>query len=68
MALGRIPIDRIVVEAQAVRFGRLLLALILGVVYVLAWACGKAWLALAVLLTAVKLGWADSRKVDDGSA
>jgi hypothetical protein len=61
MLLDRTPVDRIMVEARAVRFGQVLLTLLLGVFYVIGWVGGKLLLALAVLGTSVKLGWVDAR-------
>lgn len=64
--LERVPLDRITVEAKAVRPGRTILLALAGLLYALGWlvakAFGLAWLAVAWTGTAVKVGWTDGRK------
>jgi len=68
LSLSRVPVDRVVAGAKAVRWGRLLLSLILGLFYALGWLAGRVLLGIAVLWVAVKLGWSDVRKADNGPA
>lgn len=64
--LGRVPVDRITVEARQVHPGRLVLTVLAGVLYGIGWLAAKVlgglWLAVAWAGTAVKVGWTDARK------
>lgn len=64
--LERVPLDRITVEAKAVRPGRTILLALAGLLYALGWIVAKAfgllWFAAAWTGTAVKVGWTDARK------
>jgi hypothetical protein len=69
--LERVPVDRITREAREVQFTRTVLTLIAGLFWLVGWSVGKAftavWLALAFIVTAVRLGWSDARPVQSRS-
>lgn len=64
--LDRIPVDRINTEARQIQFGRAVLTLLAGLLYVIGWTVAKVfaviWLALTWSWTAVKLGWQEGRR------
>lgn len=67
--LDRVPIDRINVEARAVKAGRVILTILAGLLYVIGWTAALSWRAVVWACVAVKVGWADCRKVrTDGSS
>jgi uncharacterized membrane protein YedE/YeeE len=63
--LERVPVDRISTEARQVRFSRVLLTVIAGLLFGLGWvvakASGLAWLCLAWSAVAVKVGFEAGR-------
>jgi len=58
--LDRVPVDAISDEAQKVRWGRLLLTLLVGLFWLIGWAAGKVFLGLAFCGAAVKIGWREA--------
>lgn len=69
MILDRVPIDRINVEARAVKVGRLILTVLAGFFYVIGWTAALAVRVFVWVCVAVKMGWTDCRKVrTDGSS
>lgn len=58
--LDQVPVARITTQARDVQVGRVLLAVMLGVLYGLGWLARKMVLALAVAGTSIKLGWQDA--------
>jgi len=52
-----VPVDRIAVQAAALRFGPLLLSLLMAPFFVLGWIAAKGFLALRYVLAAVIVGW-----------
>jgi uncharacterized membrane protein YedE/YeeE len=63
--LERIPLDQISAEARQVRFSRVALTLVAGLLFGIGWvvakAFGIAWLALAWSFVAVKVGFEAGR-------
>lgn len=61
MALGSVPLDRINAEAREVRFTRVLLTLLAGMLFGFGWVaartCTTVWAAAAWSVTAVRVGW-----------
>jgi hypothetical protein len=61
----RIPVDRITSEARQIRFRRIALTLLAGLLWLIGWTTGKTlggiWLALAWSMTAIRLGWTEAR-------
>jgi len=62
--LERVPLDRIEQHAQPVEGGRLLMAAVVGVFYLLGFIAAKTVILLGVVLgwavAAVKTGWQDA--------
>lgn len=55
--LDRVPVDRIAVQAAALRLGPLLLSLVMAPFFVLGWSAAKVFLAVRYVLAAVIVGW-----------
>jgi hypothetical protein len=55
--LERIPVDRIAVQAAALRLGPLLLSLLMTPFFSLGWVAAKAYLAVRYVLAAVMVGF-----------
>jgi hypothetical protein len=55
--LDRIPVDRIAVQATALRLGPLLLSLLMMPFFSLGWVAAKAYLAVRYVLAAVMVGF-----------
>lgn len=59
-------LDRITAEARQMRFGRVLLTILAGLLYGVGWIAAKGfgglWLALAWSAVAVRVGWQEARK------
>jgi hypothetical protein len=55
--LERIPVDRIAVQAAALRLGPLLLSLLMAPFFSLGWTAAKAYLAVRYILAAVTVGY-----------
>lgn len=60
--LDRVPTDKIQAEAAQIRLGRLLLTVIGALFFAVGWVFGRAWLGIATILAAVKVGFAEGRK------
>lgn len=62
--LEQVPVDRIIAEAQQVRFGHAALSLLASALYGLAWIVGKFFrvllVAAAFTVAALKVGWVDA--------
>lgn len=58
--LDRVPVDAIADEAQRVRWGRLLLTLLVGVFWLVGWTAGKVFVGLAYCWAAVTVGWKEA--------
>lgn len=56
-----IPVERIDTEARKLDPVKVLLTVIATIPFVLGWLVGKAWLVLAWLLTAARVGWQEAR-------
>lgn len=59
--LDRVPADEIMARGRQVRFSRVLTTLLLGLFFALGWLAGRAWLAAADAVIAVRLGWQQGR-------
>jgi hypothetical protein len=57
----RVALDQITREAQEVRFGRILLAVLAAVFFGIGWAAARFFLALAWCAVAVRVGWQEGR-------
>ena len=55
--LDRVPVDRIAVQAAALRLGPLLLSLLMSPFFALGWTAAKGFLALRYVLAALIVGW-----------
>lgn len=55
--LDRVPVDRIAVEAAALRLGPLLLSLMMMPFFALGWTAAKGYLGTRYVLAAVIVGW-----------
>lgn len=64
--LEQVPVDRISGRAREVRFSRLLVTVIAGVLFAAGWLACKAfavaWFAAAWSAVAVAEGWAEARR------
>lgn len=64
--LDRVPLDRIEAQARPVNLGRLVMAALVGVFYVLGWLAAKivivAGVALGWAWAALRTGWADAHQ------
>jgi hypothetical protein len=63
--LERVPLHRIRAEAKPVdpaRFGRFLLTVLAGVLYLLGWVCARVLYGLGWIATAVRVGWVEGRR------
>lgn len=58
--LDRVPVDAISEEAHRIRWGRILLTLIVGLFWLIGWLAGKAAVGLAFCWAAVKIGWKEA--------
>lgn len=56
-----IPVERIQAEARQLDPVKVLLTLIAVIPFALGWSLGKAWLAVAWLWTAGRVGWQEAR-------
>jgi hypothetical protein len=52
-----VPVDRIAIQAAALRFGPLLLSLLMAPFFVLGWTAAKGFLALRFTIAAVQVGF-----------
>lgn len=59
--LDAVPLERISEQSREVQIGRRILAVLLGVLYVVGWLAGKGSVALSYAIAAVKVGWQDAR-------
>jgi hypothetical protein len=55
--LDRVPVDRIAVQAAALRLGPLLLSLLMAPFFALGWSAAKGYLGLRYVLAAVIVGF-----------
>lgn len=55
--LDRIPVDRIAVQAAALRLGPLLLSLVMMPFFSLGWVSAKVYLAVRYVVAAVLVGY-----------
>ena len=55
--LDRVPVDRIAVQAAALRLGPLLLSLLMFPFFALGWTAAKGFLALRWVIAAVMVGF-----------
>jgi len=55
--LDRIPVERIAVQAAALRLGPLLLSLLMMPFFSLGWVAAKGYLAVRYVLAAVTVGY-----------
>ncbi len=55
--LDRVPVDRIAVQAAALRLGPLLLSLLMMPFFVLGWTAAKGYLSVRYVMAAVTVGW-----------
>ena len=55
--LDRVPVDRIRVQAAALRLGPLLLSLLMAPFFVLGWSSAKVFLAFRWVIAAVMVGF-----------
>lgn len=63
--LDRVPLHRIQQEAKPVdlaRFGRLLLTVLAGALYLLGWVSARVLYGLGWIATAVRVGWVEGRR------
>jgi hypothetical protein len=58
--LDRVPVDAIGEEAHRIRWGRILLTLIVGLFWLIGWLAGKAAVGLAFCWAATKIGWKEA--------
>ena len=59
--LDRIPIEKINAEAREINVGRIVLALLALIPFVLGWLCAAAVTAVGWTWTAFKAGWHEAR-------
>ncbi len=63
--LDEVPMSRIAEQARAATFGRTILTVIAGLLYVLGWLVAKGigglWFAVAWIGAAIHVGWTDAR-------
>jgi hypothetical protein len=55
--LDRVPVDRIAVQAAALRLGPMLLSLLMFPFFAVGWSAAKGFLALRYVLAAVIVGF-----------
>ncbi len=61
-----VPVEQISTQARQADPVRVLLTLIAVIPFIVGWSAGKAWLALAWLCTAVRVGWQQARQERPG--
>jgi hypothetical protein len=62
--LDRIPVDRIAVQAAALRLGPMLLSLVMAPFFVLGWVAAKVFLAVRFMIAAVMVGYQAGMKAE----
>jgi hypothetical protein len=62
--LDRVPVDAIRTEAHEIRWGRLLLTLLVGIFWLIGFVAGKVAVGLAYCWVAVKVGWKEAHGVE----
>ncbi|MEU0040237.1 hypothetical protein [Streptomyces sp. NPDC006333] len=60
-----VPVDQVTEQARQMRFWRTVATVLAGLLWGVGWlaakGCALAWLALAWVVVAVRVGWADAR-------
>jgi hypothetical protein len=60
--LEQVPVDRIEARADTIKFGRVVLTLVLGLFFLVGKVAAKVWGLVALFAAAVQEGWADERR------
>lgn len=65
--IERVPVEQISKQAKQVRFWRTVATALAGLLWGIGWlaakGCAVAWLAIVWAVVAVRVGWADARRL-----